>query len=46
MDSSTRLGGDLVGRVLDKFEKLAVTVSTLSDAAFSIGVLSHEAGVD
>ncbi|MEV0484845.1 hypothetical protein AB0I69_30075 [Streptomyces sp. NPDC050508] len=46
MDSSTGLGGDLVGRVLNKLEKLTVAVSALGDTAFAIGVLGHEARVD
>ncbi|WUA90715.1 hypothetical protein OHO81_27030 [Streptomyces pseudovenezuelae] len=43
---STGLPGDLVGRVLDEFEKLPVAVSALGDTTFSVGVLGHKAGVD
>ncbi|MDX3029912.1 hypothetical protein QBB33_13790 [Streptomyces scabiei] len=45
MDLSTGLFGDFVGRVLDKFEKLTVAVSTLGDTTLSIGVFGHESGV-
>nr|WP_244221348.1 hypothetical protein [Streptomyces nigra] len=46
LNASARLGGDLVGSVLDKFEELAVAVSALSDTALPVRVFGHEAGVD
>ncbi|MCZ4510685.1 hypothetical protein O3Q52_21330 [Streptomyces sp. ActVer] len=45
MNPSSGLVGDFVGRVLDEFEELAIPVSALGDATFSIGVLGDEAGV-
>ncbi|GAA0650951.1 hypothetical protein GCM10009535_31360 [Streptomyces thermocarboxydovorans] len=46
MDASTGIVGHFVGRVLDEFEKLAVTVSALRDTTFTVRVLGHETGVD
>ncbi|MBE1597605.1 hypothetical protein PV359_43310 [Streptomyces stelliscabiei] len=46
MDPTTGLVSDFVGRVLDEFEKLAISVSALSDATLSVGVLGYETGVD
>ncbi len=45
VDASAGFVRDFVGRVLHEFEELAVAVSALCDAAFTIGVLGHEAGV-
>ncbi|KOV64799.1 hypothetical protein ADL01_27750 [Streptomyces sp. NRRL WC-3618] len=45
VDPPTGLVGDFVGRVLDEFEELAITVSALRDATLSVGVLGDEAGV-
>ncbi|MET9898437.1 hypothetical protein [Streptomyces sp. NPDC006446] len=44
-NSSAQLVGHFVRRVLDKFEELAIPISTLGDPAFTIGVLGHETGV-
>ncbi|MDX2606306.1 hypothetical protein PV379_16940 [Streptomyces caniscabiei] len=46
VNPSAGLVGDFVGRVLDEFEKLAIAVSTLSDATLSVGVFGYETGVD
>ncbi|MCW8383817.1 hypothetical protein NA749_044085 [Streptomyces justiciae] len=45
MNSTARLVGDFVRRVLDEFEKLAVTISALSDTPLAIGVFGHESRV-
>ncbi|WUK63617.1 hypothetical protein OHA75_12780 [Streptomyces coelicoflavus] len=46
LDSPSRMGGDLVGRVLHQLEKLPVSVSALSDAAFTVRVFRDEPRVD
>ncbi|MEU6666253.1 hypothetical protein [Streptomyces sp. NPDC046727] len=46
MNRTTGFRRDFVGRVLDEFEELAVTVSTLSDAPFAVGVFRDQPGVD
>ncbi len=45
VNSPAGLVSDFVGRVLDEFEELTITVSALGDTALSICVLSHETGV-
>jgi hypothetical protein len=45
MDAPSRLIGDFIGRVLDELKKLTVAVTSLSDAAFAIGVLGYKTGI-
>ncbi|MEV6111046.1 hypothetical protein AB0L59_00665 [Streptomyces sp. NPDC052109] len=45
LDSASGLVGDFVGGILDKFKKLAIAISALSDAALSIGMFGYESGV-
>ncbi|MBM7438920.1 hypothetical protein JOC24_002328 [Streptomyces sp. HB132] len=46
VDAPSRLCGDLVGRILDEFEELAVAIPALGDPALSIRVLGYEPRVD
>ncbi|WP_203592241.1 MULTISPECIES: hypothetical protein [unclassified Streptomyces] len=45
MDASAGFSRDFVGRVLDEFEKLTVTVSALRDTTLAIGVFGHKARI-
>ncbi|XDQ53610.1 hypothetical protein AB5J53_19050 [Streptomyces sp. R41] len=45
VNSSTRIVGYFVCRVLDELEELTVAISALGDPALTIGVLGHETRV-
>ncbi|MER6248100.1 hypothetical protein ABT210_33380 [Streptomyces griseorubiginosus] len=45
MNSTARLIGNFVRRVLDEFEKLAIAISSLRDTSLAIGVFGHESRV-